>query len=92
MTAQRRHALAGPEVAAPSLPTVTIEYVCDHRIGADPRERTDRIDGLRCRVSAVLSAAAAWHPNFGMYTADPVDHQHNFRSCGVEINDDLMDQ
>jgi hypothetical protein len=41
-------------------------------------------------VSAVLSAAATRYPNFGMHTADPVDHQHDLRSCCVEISDDLL--
>ena len=92
MTAQCCHAFTAPEIAASCPPPVTIEHVCDHRIGADPRERADRVDGLRRRVSAVLSAATTWYTHFGMYAADPVDHQHDFGSCGIEIDDDLMDQ
>ncbi len=84
--AKRSHAHARPAIAAASAQAVAIEHARNRQVIANQRQATHGLNDFFGRMRVALSSAAAWHAQFRVDTATPVNDQHDLAGRGVHVS------
>ena len=81
-------------------PGQTVRRLAAHAVHGDGElairplaaEPANDLDGAGAAVLGIAARSSSRDPNLGVAPADPVDQEHGFMGCVVEIDDDLLDQ